>query len=161
MKKYLQLFLITLFFITNNPYAHAVIETHPQQAPPQYKPTFLQKISLKIAEKRLKKHFKTTDPTETKSKGDKIASYGFWAIVGSLALLTILSIPALSTILFLRLLAFLFHFSGLVASIIALTSKDLSKKGKTMALWGIGIVAVELILTILLIILLIVLLNQL
>ena len=78
-----------------------------------------------------------------------------------MALLTLLSIPALSTILFLRLLALLFHFSGLVASIIALTSKDLSKKGKTMALWGIGIVAVELILTILLIILLIVLLNQL
>jgi hypothetical protein len=145
MKKYLQLSLITLFFITNNPYAHAVIETHPQQAPPQYKSTFLQKISLKITKKRLKKHFKTTDPTETKSKGDKIAAYGLWTVISTLALffLALLIFPN-SAILGISIL--FMHFSGLVASIAALTRKDLSKKGKTMALWGVCIVAFELIL---------------
>jgi hypothetical protein len=148
MKKHLQLCLITLFFITNNQYAHAVIETHPKQAPPQYKPTFLQKVSLKIAGKSLKKHFKTIDPSGTKTVGDKIAAYGIWAIIGSLALFALALLISPNSA-FLGISILFLQFSGLLASIAALTRKDLSKKGKTMALWGLGIVAFELMLVIL------------
>lgn len=124
-------------------------------------PNLLSKIVLKIAEKRFKKHTLSAKLDGTASKGDKFATYGLFAVLGSLFLFLILGIPVLSALITLRYAALIFNLSGLIASIIALTRDDLSSRGKKMAWWGIGIVCVELLVTILILLAVIIVLGNL
>lgn len=114
----------------------------------QKKPNFVERFVAK----KMAKMF--ADDKSGLSQGDKLATFGFWGVVGSVILSTIGSLAAgasgvpavFSTIIGLALLA------GLIICIVALTRDDLSAKGKKMAKWGVGIFLALLLITLILIV---------
>ena len=112
----------------------------------QKKPNFAEKIIAKTMVKISEKG------KSDMSQGDKLATAGFWGVIGSIALSTLASLasggaglaPVLSAIISIISLA------GLILCIVALTRNDLSAKGKKMAKWGIGIFLVLLLIALLL-----------
>ncbi len=114
----------------------------------QKKPNFAERFVAK----KMAKMF--ADDKSGLSQGDKLATFGFWGVIGSVILSTIGSLAAgasgvpavFSTIIGLALLA------GLIICIVALTRDDLSPKGKKMAKWGVGIFLTLLLIALILIV---------
>lgn len=148
---------IFLFLTQNNAFAIVVHGNDPVQTTnqaanmpvaKQKKPNFVEKFVAK----KMAKMF--ANGKSDLSTGDKLATFGFWGVIGSFALSTIASLAtsgsgglpaAFGAIITLALLA------GLILCIVALTRDDLSSKGKKMAKWGVGIFLALLLLAIIVI----------
>ncbi len=114
----------------------------------QKKPNFAERFVAK----KMAKMF--VDDKSTLSQGDKLATFGFWGVVGSVALSTIGSLAAGSSGLpaAFGTIITLISLAGLILCIVALTRDDLSAKGKKMAKWGVGIFLALLLIALILIV---------
>ena len=157
----MKLFNIIVFFVfligtQNTAFAIVVHNNDPVQMTNQSANTPVVKekkpnFAERFVAKKMAKMFK--DDKNAISTGDKLATYGFWGILGSIILSSIGSLAsgtsglptALSTIIS------LVSLTGLILCIVALTRDDLTPKGRKMAKWGVGIFLALLLLALLII----------
>ncbi|MBL7817617.1 MAG: hypothetical protein JNL70_21605 [Saprospiraceae bacterium] len=126
----------------------AITESYNVSVKKHKKPSFAAKIIEKAAAKIAEKG------KSDMSQGDKLATMGFWGVIGSIALSTLASVASGGAGIpgALSALISIISLVGLILCIVALTRDDLSAKGKKLAKWGIGIFLTLLVLALIIIV---------